>query len=219
MKRAVVVSGAGRYADPWHPFAATSDLLGGVLHSEGFAVEVDHDLDRVMAQLGGVDLLVVNAGDPWRGDSADAAVPMGSIEGFAEALTRGIGILAMHTAVATMRDYPEWAGTVGAMWVPGLSMHPPASTSIIRVELGGVVSVDDFDLFDERYCRLQRLGRSDVVAWHDGDGRREPAAWTRTVGRSRIAVDVLGHDERSYESAGHVRLIAQLARWCTADDS
>jgi len=75
------------------------------------------------------------------------------------------------------------------------------------------VDVEGFDVVDERYCRLQRFGRSHVVAEHDGEFGPEPTAWVREVGRSRIAVDVLGHDERSYESEGHRRLIAHLARW------
>lgn len=92
-KRALILSGAGRYGDPWHPFAATSARLADILRAEGFEVEVSSDVDARMAALGGVgagadlgvgagadagrgagglgathpavpDLLVVNIGDP-----------------------------------------------------------------------------------------------------------------------------------------------------------
>jgi type 1 glutamine amidotransferase len=72
---------------------------------------------------------------------------------------------------------------------------------------------DDFDVEDERYCRLQRIGRSTTVAEFEGPDAAEPAAWVRRSGASRVAVDVLGHDERSYTSPGHRTVIARLALW------
>lgn len=216
--KALIASGAGRYADPWHPFPETSPRIGAVLAEAGFDVQIDDDVDAAMTRLSDVDLLVVNAGDPWRDvASQTTSAPVESIEGFATALEWGIGVLAFHCAVSSLRDYPEWAPAVGAMWVPGLSWHPPASTTTIRGKtLPGGTPVEDITVFDERYCRLQRLGRSDVVAVHDGDGEDEAAAWTREFAASRIAVDLLGHDERSYFSAEHGRLIARLALWAAS---
>ena len=40
-----------------------------------------------------------------------------------------------------------------------------------------------------------------------------PVATPTTFGRARVAVDVLGHDERSYGSPGHRALLRDLARW------
>ncbi len=212
--RALIASGTGRYADPWHPFTRTSPRIADVLSESGFDVTIDDDVDRAMRALSEVDLLVVNAGDPWRAEQAGAAPSEDSIHGLAAALERGIGVLAFHCAVASLRDYPEWAAAVGAIWLPGLSHHPPFG----RMDVAGTVMPDggrvrDFTLDDERYCRLQRIGSSQIVATHAGDGSAEPAAWVRDVGPSRIAVDVLGHDERSYDSAGHRSLIDQLSRW------
>ncbi|WP_232531782.1 ThuA domain-containing protein [Microbacterium halophytorum] len=212
--RAVIASGSGRYADPWHPFDETSAAIAGVLREVGFDAEVNADVDDALASLDGADLLVVNAGDPWRGDDETAAAPAASLAGLRSALDRGIGVLATHTAVASLRDYPEWAAAVGAIWMPGLSYHPPRGDTAVRVEdapeLGGL---SGFDVDDERYTRLQQIGDRRVVAWHAGDGSPEPAAWLREFGPSRVAVDVLGHDGRSYEAAGHRALVAALARW------
>lgn len=208
----MIVSGAGRYADPWHPFQRTSRLLAGVLTDAGFAVTIDDDLDAAMTRLQDVALLVVNAGDPWRNAEPKSVAPA-SLDGFRDAVTRGIGILALHTAPATMRDYPEWAAIVGAIWLPGISMHPPADETLITVTDTHLAGVRSFDVFDERYCKLQPVGLSETVATHVADGTTYPTAWTRTVGATRVAVDVLGHDERSYESAGHRRLLTALAQW------
>ncbi|MDY0908839.1 ThuA domain-containing protein [Microbacterium sp. CFBP9034] len=212
--RALIASGSDRYADPWHPFARTSALVADVLEESAFDVAIEHDVDLAMGSLAGVDLLVVNAGDPWRAHDQEDPPPAASIDGFAHALERGIGVLALHCAVSSLRDYPEWAPAIGAMWVPGLSFHPEhGPTQVTGIHLPDGTRIEDFTVSDERYCRLQRIGRSTVVAEHAGTAVAEPTAWVRTVGASRVAVDVLGHDERSYESAGHRLLIRQLARW------
>lgn len=212
--RVRIASGSDRYADPWHPFARTSALLAEILDDAGFIVEIVDDVEAAMTLLGGVDLLVVNAGDPWRADDGGVPAPDDSVSGLAEALDRGIGILAMHSAVSSLRDYPEWAAAIGAIWVPGLSFHPPSDLAAIRgvAALDGI-EIESFHVFDERYCRLQIIGSSRVVAEHGAQGVTYPTAWVREHGAARIAVDVLGHDERSYDSAGHRALIVALARW------
>ena len=200
--KALIASGSGHYADPWHPFPETTPELSAILTDAGFDVSVNDDVDRAMTHLEGVDLLVVNAGDPWRGEGGQPA-SAASVDGFTQALDRGIGVLALHCAVASMRDYPHWAAAVGGMWVPELSLPD-----------GG--EVQDFDVYDERYSRLQAIGERHVVAEFDVDGERMPAAWVRTHAASRVAVDVLGHDARSYSSTGHRDLITRLARWSTS---
>ena len=216
--RAVIATGEGRYADQWHPFAATSRRLKSVLEDAGFAVVIDEDLDAAMTRLDRVDLLVVNAGDPWRGTGDPPTAE--SVAGFAAALGRGVGILGLHAAAATMRDYPEWSEAFGAIWLPGLSWHPPSG--VARITIAGSrlgAGLDDFDVLDERYSGLQRVGSSDIVATHEVDGVVHPTAWIRVVGRARVAADVLGHDERSYDSAGHRALLSNLARWASGEIS
>lgn len=216
--RALIASGTGRYEDPWHPFPRTSPLLAGILREGGFDTEID-EVDAAMHRLDGFDLLVVNAGDPWRNSESEESTPAASVDGLREALDRGIGVLAMHCAVASLRDYPEWAPAIGGMWVPGASFHPPAGdTRITGLELPDGTEIADFELFDERYCRLQALGQSTAVAEHEAPAGRESTAWVRQSGRSRIAVDTLGHDERSYDSAGHRAFITALAHWTTSSD-
>ncbi|MCR2813947.1 ThuA domain-containing protein [Microbacterium sp. zg.Y1084] len=212
---AVIASGSGRYADPWHPFPRTSALLADTLRAAGFQVVVDDDVDAAMTRLDDAALLVVNAGDPWRDDASRTNhPPAASVTGLDQALARGIGVLAMHLSVGSLRDYPSWAPAIGGMWIPGASWHPEiADVEITGGTLPDGTPVDGFTVFDERYCRLQQLGERSVVATHVTDGERMPTAWVRTYGAARVAVDTLGHDERSYDSAGHRQLIGTLARW------
>ncbi len=218
--RAQLITGSGRYADPWHPYPETSARLADVLDGAGFDVAVDEDVEGALTRLDGVDLLVVNAGDPWRsaddgaGPDTTAPPPPESVAGLARALDRGTGVLALHAAVASLRDYPSWAPATGAVWLPGVSWHPPRGPVEVRGgSLPDGTRLPDVVAVDELYQRLQPVGGRHVVAWHEQDGRRVASAWVREHGASRVAVDVLGHDAESYDSATHRRLVAALARW------
>src|SRR6188474_1322046 len=64
--RALLISGAGRYADPWHPFARTSAAIAELVTDAGLAVEITEDVDGALAGLAesAPDLLILNIGDP-----------------------------------------------------------------------------------------------------------------------------------------------------------
>lgn len=215
--RALIATGAGRYGDPWHPYEQTSRQYAEVLEEVGFEVTTDDDVDRAMTALAGVDLLLVNAGDPWRGDDVHEPPPEPSLAGLQAALERGIGVMAFHAAVASLRDYPCWATVVGGVWLPGLSWHPPAE--LVRITLAPDLplrnGLGDFDTFDERYLRLQPTARTTTVATFRHDAKEHPAVWLHEHDGVRAVTDLLGHDERSLESPGRRALVARLALWAT----
>lgn len=219
MQRALVLSGTGRYADPWHPFPATSAALADLLTAAGLAVEVSEDVDGSLAHLADVDLLVVNTGDPWRNGEVGRGAPAASIAGLEAALARGIAVLAMHSSITSLRDHPVWPAAVGAVWLPEISGHPPLSEFEVRlteagVHAGGVLAGQShFGVADEQYSFLQRVGTSTVLAEHTHADEQHPLVWVRQPGPARVAVDLLGHDHRSYASAAHRRLLGSLLAW------
>ncbi|MWB98511.1 ThuA domain-containing protein [Agromyces seonyuensis] len=217
--RALILVGSGRYADPWHPLARTGDRLGEVIADAGFEVRVRDDVDDALAELDGLDLLVVNAADPWRNGEAAVGAPERSIAGLDAALERGMGVLGVHAAISSLRDYPRWAETIGGVWLPELSMHPPIGQAHVRIVADHPVTDDvaDFEVFDELYSRLQRIGDASVLAEHEHDGRRHPLLWAREIGGCRVVYDALGHDERSYDAPEHRRLVRNAARWAVRD--
>lgn len=223
-RSALILSGAGRYADPWHPFPDTSAALGGLLTEAGFAVEQSTDVDGSLQRLDGVDLLVVNTGDPWRNGETGRGAPTAALAGLDAALERGIAVLVQHTGVTSLRDYPSWAAAVGAVWLPEISGHPPLTEFEVRltdagVSTGGLLEgQDDFTLADEQYTFLQRVGPAEVLAEHTHAGEQHPVVWVRRHGKARIAVDLLGHDLRSYDSPEHRRLLHSLVAWLTSAD-
>jgi hypothetical protein len=63
---ALLLTGTGRYADPWHPFTETSHALAGILDEAGFDVIVAADAEAALEWLTSSwnwpDLLAVNVG-------------------------------------------------------------------------------------------------------------------------------------------------------------
>jgi type 1 glutamine amidotransferase len=215
--RATIATGTGRYADPWHPFPETSARIAAALRDDGWDVTIDDDVDHALAHLDGVDLLVVNAGDPWRhGDVelehfADPAADAGLMA----AIARGIGIVAVHAALSTLRDHPAWREAIGGEWEPGRSWHPPIADAHVRVvdtDHPVTDGMPGIDVFDERYSDLAVDDGTRVLAEHDVDGTAHAAVWVREQ-PTRAVVSSLGHDARAYDSPEHVALIQRAARW------
>jgi uncharacterized protein len=210
--RVLLLTGRGRYADPWHPFERTSERLREIL--AGFDVDEPLDVDDALGSaVHAPDLVVANLGKPL--DGAPSPAP-GAIDGL-ERLLRSTPVLAVHAAVNSFPDSELWAATIGARWVDGRSWHPEFG------ELKAVPGRDDgsplrelrpLTLQDERYLDLEM--RAPVVPLYrhsDDAGGLQPSVWVRESAGVRAAYDAYGHDERSYDSAEHRRLLLRLVRW------
>ena len=216
-RRAVILSGAGRFADQWHDFAATSARIAGILSDAGFDTEIAENVDERMADLSDAQLVVVNVGGPTTPDlSADAHGHVGLLA----YLTRGGPLLAMHSATTSLPSIPEWEAIVGGVWMPGTTMHPEYGLTHILVHARNhpiVSTVSDFDLYDERYSYLRTSVGLTHLAEHEFDGIGHPVLWAHTYGTARVVYDALGHDAASYDSATHREIITRAALWLVGD--
>ncbi|WP_277050347.1 ThuA domain-containing protein [Ruania albidiflava] len=218
--RAVVVSGAGRYDDPWHDFAGTSARLAAELVSLGLDAEV-LTLGEADVPSTGVELLVVNAG----GGSTPREVTSTETDRRAEALADwareqtagGLPTLVTHTGSNTFYDDDQWEQLIGGRWVPGTSWHPPLAPAQVQVTaavhpitagLGEQLSV-----VDERYCDLRVAPDVTVLVDQEEDGRRHPIVWARAAGGVRVVHDALGHDVAAYDSPDRRALLAREVDW------
>ncbi|GAA1957546.1 ThuA domain-containing protein [Microbacterium deminutum] len=225
LPRAVIASGAGRYADPWHPFAHTSARIAEILDDDGWHVTLIHDPDAALASLDDAAVLVVNAGDPWHsvvsagGREAGRGVDPRAQSGLDAAIERGIGVIAVHSALASLRDYPAWRTAIGGEWQEGRSWHPPAAYAVVPVSESAhpvTAGLTGIALFDELYTDLVIDPGAQVLVAHTRDAASHPLVWVREH-PTRAVVTAFGHDERSYESASHQALIRNAARWAGAE--
>lgn len=123
----------------------------------------------------------------------------------------GVPMLAMHTAVLCFDGWPEWGEWLGAEWNWAASFHPAPTTISVTVDPRAKAGAD-FSVIDEEYQGLNISSQVDVIAT---SAAHNPLAWTCPATRTRVAVDLLGHDERSLDHVGHQRLLHGLLDWLT----
>lgn len=218
---ALVLRGEGRYSDPWHPFAETSDAIAGILRTDGWTVEVDGAVDERLAGLpdgDGPDLLVLNVGDAALNhpERADPVADEAGRRGLLRHVAAGRSVLGVHVAATSLRGVPEWEQVLGGVWVYGVTMHPEYGPAGVRVHAGRhpiVAGLADFTVPDERYTRLRVAPDVVPLATHQHDGGEHPLLWARTVGDARVVYDALGHDAASYDVEEHREIVRRAARW------
>jgi hypothetical protein len=223
--RALLISGAGRYADPWHPFARTSAAIAQVVTQVGVTVDIAEDVDDALAGLedSAPDLLGLNIGDPSGprpdgtvDDARDPARDERSRAGLLAHLAAGRPLLALHVSSTSLGYVPEWEDVLGGIWVPGTTMHPDLGDARVEVDTDAhpiVAGVADFEVYDERYSWMRVTTHVRALAWHEHDGARHPLLWTHDYPDARVVYDALGHDERSYRSAGRRTLLSRSVLW------
>lgn len=215
-----VLSGQGRYADPWHDFIGTSTRISEILRATGLTVQVcGSDADEPVP----ARLLIVNCGggaDAIPGEADSVSVRWrDAVLGHALA---GGPVLAVHAATNTFYDDPRWAEVLGGRWVPGTSMHPPGGPATVQVT-GGDHPITagmpaEIDIVDERYSYLETSPAIVPLVTQVHDDLVHPIVWTHT-GESdapvRAVVDTLGHDVPAY---GDVRadLLRREVSWLLA---
>ncbi|MDO7882821.1 ThuA domain-containing protein [Salinibacterium soli] len=213
-RTALLLSGVGRYADPWHPFAPTSEVIAAVAESRGFAVTIADDVDAAVAALehGALpELLIANLGKPVDGMPSPAA-PAGLERALAE-----VPLLAVHAAANSFPDSDAWAAAVGARWIDGVSWHPDyGPVRVSATAAGRGLGLADFDTVDERYHALRPAAERSVLLEVDAEGGgTEPVAWL-VEGAPRRAYSALGHDAAAYDAEPVRELVGRLVEWVTA---
>lgn len=219
MTRALLLSGTGAYADPWHDFVTTSARIADTISGLGLEVDTDEDLEGGLAGLVDParhpDLVVVNAGNP-ESNGLTPATAAASRQGLVSYLAAGGPILAVHAAANTLPDVEEWEAAIGGRWVRGTSTHPPLDRTTIRVRADAhpiVAGFDDFAVHDERYSRLRTAADIVVLADHDWEGQVHPLYWARESAGVRAVYDGLGHGIESYDCAARRELLERSVRW------
>ena len=224
--RTLLLSGAGRYSDPWHPFRLTSARIADVLTGVGLDVTVSEDVDEALGDLADADapdLLVLNIGasdgphatgieDQPASSVRDAAARAGLLA----YLSAKRPLLALHVSSTSLGFVPEWEQVLGGIWVRGTTMHPDYGRAHIHVETGShpiIAGIGDFDVDDERYSWMRVDAAVRTLAWQEHDGVRHPLLWTHSYEGASVVYDALGHDDRSYDSAEHREILVRSARW------
>ena len=202
---ALIVTGVGAHADPWHGLPATSAALAEVLGERMPVRRLDTDDVAGGAPLADAALLVVNIS----GDLAvDAAAASAVLDPILAAVASGIPLLAVHSSSLAFRDDARWAELLGGRWVPGVSMHPQIGWSLVQPS----TTQAPFRVYDERYSHLEVGEGSALRAIHTDDGVAHALSWVRegSGGHGGVAYSALGHGVEAYRAPGTRMLIHAL---------
>lgn len=211
MPHAVLLTGAGDYADPWHPFDVTGARVRTILEPIAGDVVVRTDVEAALAeQSGDADLLVVNIGNAGPGTPGDAART-----GLLRHLEAGRPLLVLHVSATAFPDWPEWEAIVGGRWVEGTTFHPEKTVVAVRFDPGHAIATGqrDFVAEDEAYTALRVGADVTVLAHHELDGAAHPLGWVHRYRTAPVAYLALGHDGDAYEAEGTRQLVGRTARW------
>jgi type 1 glutamine amidotransferase len=218
MLDALIISGSGPYADPWHPFPITSARIADIVNSLGCSVVVTEEVEERLRDPGDCRLLIINIGNPAQPRSADVIEQARA--GLENHLNAGRALLGMHSSITSLTTMPEWRRILGGTWIRGHSMHPPkglAAILLATTEHPITASLADLVVIDERYSYLETEPDITVLYEHDHAGLRHPLVWTRQNDQARVVYDGLGHDAASYDSLGHQTLLSSSVRWLLGD--
>jgi uncharacterized protein len=218
MLDALIISGSGPYADPWHPFPITSGRIADIVNDLGYSVDITEHIEAGLRDPGDCRLLIINIGNPAQPRPSE--VIEASRAGLENHLAAGGAILGMHSSITSLTTMPQWRRILGGTWIRGHSMHPPKGLATISLATDDhpiTAGLADFPVVDERYSYLETEPDISVLYVHDYDGVQHPLIWTRQNDQARVVYDGLGHDAASYDSSGHQTLLRRSVRWLLGD--
>jgi uncharacterized protein len=192
--------------------AATRDLLKD---SGRFDVDVVGSPEVLAndANLKNVDVIyfmMYNARTPTLSDQGKANL-LSFVNG-------GKGFVVTHLASASFKEWAEFKGLCGRVWVMGTSGHGPRSVfKAVVVDKSSPITqgIGDFQQDDELYAKLQGDAPVHVLLQADSDWSKktEPLAFTLDVGRGRVFHHTFGHDAKALNGPEVKKLIVQGTTW------
>lgn len=79
---------------------------------------------------------------PWRKGETGRGAPTASLRGLDTTMDRGIGLVSLHSAVSSLRDYPRWLNALGGTRVPDAPWRPARTSISIDVSSAHPVGAD-----------------------------------------------------------------------------
>ena len=130
----------------------------------------------------------------------------------------GKGFFVQHLASASFAKWDEFGKLCGRKWVMGTSGHGPRSVfkaKIANKEHPITAGLEDFDVDDELYAKLQGTSEINVLVEADSDwsNKTEPLVFTLSYGKGRVVHNAFGHDRKALMTPNVQKIIARGVEW------
>ena len=199
-------------ADRWHPAQTPRDGLGALNGGEFSFDWIENTNDWSPETMSAYPLVIltksnnVSASDEtgWMTDSVE--------EAFADYVSRGNGLLAIHSGIADYEDKPVMRALLGGVF----THHPDQCPVTVEPEAGHPLceGSNPFTLEDEHYFVALDDLEAEVFVTTGSDHGRQPGAWRRTEGEGRVAVLTPGHNLAVWQHPSYQALLLNSLRWC-----
>jgi len=231
MMRNLLLSGG-----PTHAFDQTTPRVVRLLDAAGFETTVFEDIEEGARHLAGEPfaLLTVHClrwsmvqaekyarlRPSWAFDLSEAARAA-----IVAHLSRGGGLLGLHTAAISFDTWPEWRDCLGAAWTWGVSNHKPVSPVDVSIAVSDhpvTRGVHGFSCEDEAYADMDLSPRALVLAnarAREDDISHPSVIVQEDALRGRSVYVALGHGPSTFDHPAFERLVQQAAAWCVQRSS
>ena len=202
----------------WHDFDDFASAMQSFLEPHGFQVEATYNLDS----LSHLDenrydvVLSYTCLSPHReayNDTSPEGLTNAQIAGLSNWIHNGGALLALHAATVIGESDPALGELIGGVFVS----HPPPFTFTVYPVFGEhpiTAGIEAFTVHDEFYLETH-MPDVDVHMVAFDRGVAYPMAWSKTVGRGRVAHIAPGHSLEVWDLAPYQQLVLQAIEWLT----
>lgn len=199
---------------PGHKWRQTTPVVRSALEKAGrFEVRVAEDPEIMATRMAERYDVVVLHYCNWESPSPSRE----ALEGLAEFVRGGKGLVVLHFACGAFLDWPEYERLIGRVWDQSKTHDPygPFRVRVARKDHPITSGLDDFDTTDELYFCLKGKPEIEVLltARSKITKRDEPMGFLLRYGRGRIFHTPLGHDVKAFSAPGVVRLLQRACEW------
>jgi putative heme-binding domain-containing protein len=129
-------------------------------------------------------------------------------------LARGGGAVFLHYAVDGHEDAAALAERIGLAWRGGQSKFRHGALDLILHSHPLAAGLGKLNFIDESYWNLVGDEKNvDLVASGTEEGQPRPLIWTRTQGKGRVFVSILGHYTWTFDDPSFRQLILRGICW------
>ncbi len=160
-------------------------------------------------QFRNADVIVFYSNNPgWNNERA------GQLDDF---LARGGGLVYLHYAVDGHKEVDALANRIGLAWRGGASKFRHGAIDLKLHAHPLAAGLGKLDFIDESYWQLVGdPGKIDLLASGSEDGVDQPLFWTRTQGKGRVFVSILGHYNWTFDDPLFRLLVLRGICWSGA---
>jgi len=151
-----------------------------------------------------------------------------SLKALDEFVKNGGGLLAIHSASASFKKYPQYFDILGGRFIDHgkieeYVVRPSFNASMMHVETAGDArdasgsvplfsNIDEFTVKDELYFH-EYHPKNEIHFYVEKDGKKEPVVWTRRHGKGRVCYLAIGHRAQTLKNPCIQKLIHSGLYW------